>query len=508
VLEALAEAARTGAFVPSEQPEERRSLEALEEVALRGTEAPGAVLDLAREALEAAGVRSERIEAACFRLLRRLGRFASDDENLEILRYRLRTRFPEEVLDAARAASERSLETRGRSDLTHLDVLTIDGAGTREIDDGLSIESLPGGVRRVGVHIADPSAFVLPGDPIDTEALSRGVTHYFPERRIPMLPESISEEAASLLPERDRPALSFLVEIGAGGAVVGQSILRSVIRSRAGLDYDEVDARLADGTGPHASALAELLAAAGLRESARIAGGALALHFPEVEIRVEAGGRIVVERRDSHSSSHRLVAEAMLLAGAAAAAFCSARKLPAIYRRQAPPDRPIPSPPEGADLLASAWSARRSLRRGEIGLEPGSHFGLGLPAYAQVTSPLRRFQDLALHRQIAAALEEKPPPYDAAALQRIAASTERAELDGRRAERAVDRYWLLRHLEAKIGEIVPALVVEDEPRPIVILVDTMIEEPVRGLSAPIGSTVRLRIERVDPRADVLRLRPE
>jgi exoribonuclease-2 len=131
-----------------------------------------------------------------------------------------------------------------------------------------------------------------------------------------------------------------------------------------------------------------------------------------------------------------------------------------------------------------------------------------LGAYSQVTSPLRRFQDLVAHRQIVSALEGRSPVYDVPALQRIAATTERAEIEGRRAERAADRYWLLRFLEMRTGETIEALVVEVEPRPVVILLETMLEEPLRGRgSVALGSRIRLRIERVNPRAELLLLRP-
>ena len=150
---------------------------------------------------------------------------------------------------------------------------------------------------------------------------------------------------------------------------------------------------------------------------------------------------------------------------------------------------------------------RRQLRRAEVGIQPGAHAGLGLPAYAQATSPLRRYQDLTLNRQIAAVLAGGAPAHAAAELQRIAASTERAELEGRRAERASDTYWLLRYLEGKVGEEVEGTVVEVDPGPIVLLEETLFEERVPGLAGtPVGARVRLRVQRVNPRAGRLLLR--
>jgi exoribonuclease-2 len=120
---------------------------------------------------------------------------------------------------------------------------------------------------------------------------------------------------------------------------------------------------------------------------------------------------------------------------------------------------------------------------------------------------LRRFQDLATHRQIAAHLAGESLPYDADALQRIAATTEQAEIDARRAERAAEEYWLLRYLERSSGEIVEALVVETEPRPVVQLAETLREQPMPSLAGvEPGQRVDLRVERVNPRAGLLVLR--
>ena len=152
-------------------------------------------------------------------------------------------------------------------------------------------------------------------------------------------------------------------------------------------------------------------------------------------------------------------------------------------------------------------AARRSLRRADLSLEPGPHASLGLSAYTQVTSPLRRYQDLACHRQLLGALRGEPPPYDVEALQRIAATTDQAEFDARRAERRADDYWMLRYLERHEGQDVPATVIETDPRPVVQLDETLREQPMPSLKGvEAGQHVRLRIERVNPRAGLLVLR--
>lgn len=507
-LAALAAAARSdGPFVPTGSGAERRYLDALEQLAVRDEDAPEAARAAAVEVLEACGLRYDRPREGAFRLLRKLGRFDSDDENLEVLRYGLRTAFPEEVEAAAREAARRGFDRGGRVDLTGLDVLTVDGPHTREIDDGLSIEPRPGGGYRLGVHIADPAAFSAPGDVLDREALSRSLSHYFPDRRLPMFPPAISEEAASLLPGEERPALSVLAEVSPSGRVESFEIVRSIVRSRARLDYDGVDRTLRSGDGPYARQLRDLAELSERVERWRLAAGAVVLRVPEVEVRVDRG-EIRLERRDPASAAQRLVSEAMVLAGALVARCAIERGVPVIYRRQDPPDRPLPLPSPGEDEIVAARRLRRALRRGEVSLAPGPHHALGLPAYAQATSPLRRYQDLATHRQVGAVLAGKEPVYDAAALQRIAATTERAESDGRKAERASERYWMLRWYESRRGERVRAVVAEAAPRPVVVLEDTLLEEavPALGDTEP-GDRVQLEVVRVVPRADLLVLRP-
>jgi len=504
-LDALAAVGRGAPWGPADNEEERTLLRALEEVALGESGVPEAARALALAALTATGQRFERLDEGAVHLLVRLGRFAPD-ENLEVRRYGLRTVFPEEVLAAAAAAAARGFDREGRLDLTGEAVLTIDAAHTREVDDGLSFMPLPGGGARLGIHIADPSAFVRPGDPVDGEALLRSTTHYLPDRKLTMLPPSLGEEAASLVPGEERPSLSFHLEMGQDGAIVEGGPVRSIVRAAARLGYDEADAVLASGEGPWAPLLRGWAEAAKHLEAARAAAGAVRLLSPEVDVRVR-DGVILLERLPAESPSRRLVAEAMVQAGAAAARFCLERGVPAIYRRQAPPLAPIPEGSHPITDPVRIRQVRRLLRRAEVGIQPGLHAGLGLPAYAQATSPLRRYQDLALNRQIAAVLAGGTPAYEAPDLQRIAAGTERAELEGRRAERASESYWLLRYLEGRVGEEVEGTVVEVDPAPIVLLDETLLEERVPALAGlPLGARVRLRVERVNPRAGRLFLR--
>ncbi len=467
--------------------------------------------------LEALDLPTGRPALAAFDLLTRLGIFAPD-ENLEIRRYGLRTDFPEEVTAAAAKAASRAPDGP-RRDLTHLEAWTVDDEETVEIDDALSWEKGEGGGGVVGIHIADPAAFVQPGDPVDEEALRRASTHYFPDRRLPMLPPAISEEAASLVPREVRPALSFLATVDSTGAVTVFEIVPSLVRSRARMTYEEADGLLAaagvEGDGGaraedlrRASALAALARIAGALERGRVAAGAILLRHPEVAIRLAADRRVVIKRLEERGPSRLLVAELMILANSLAAGFCAERGIVALFRRQAPPDQEPETIPAGPYDPVAVRTLRRVLRRGEVGLTPDVHYALGVPAYLQVTSPLRRYQDLVMQRQVKAWLGGRPLPYEATEMARIAATTEEGERAARQAETAANGYWILEYLRERTGHEVEGIVITAEPRRTAVeITETLTVASIapRPDHVP-GRRVRCVIEESRPREGLLRLR--
>ena len=309
--------------------------------------------------------------------------------------------------------------------------------------------------------------------------------------------------------------------------VIGAEIVPSIIRTRARLTYDQADrfvemaeteaAALQAPEREAAETLRRLAAIVPLLEQQRVAAGAVVIRAAEVSVRVAPDGRIEIHRTEDRGLSRRLVAEAMILANAQAASFLVARGIPAIFRRQARPldDPALPSAPRAAGPAepggydpVAVRALRRRMRRGESGLTPGPHSGLGLAAYTQVTSPIRRYQDLVMHRQIRAALSGAPPPYDAEALARIAATTEEAEKGARDAERGTTEYWILKHYAARAGETLEGVIVWAEGRRTEVeLSDTLYTVPIaaRPTHQP-GARLKLVIEGSAPRARKLALR--
>jgi exoribonuclease-2 len=442
---------------------------------------------------------------APFKLLVRLKVF-SEDENLDI--YRLET--PLAFSPEARQAAERLKVAPPppdpyadiRADLTHLDCLTIDGERTRDLDDALSLEILPTGYR-LGVHIADVSSLVVEDTVLDREARERGTSIYLPETRLPMLPEDISEDTLSLVAREERQALSFLIMLDPEGGVQEWKIQPSLIRVRRRLSYGEADQLLGGGN----DVIAILARLSERLKARRLAQGGYELKLPEVWVSFDPQGKVQVTVEDQETPSHQLVAEAMVLANWVAATFLAERGIPALYRTQPEPREPIDR--EAPKSLLELWQDRRKLSRVVMELTPLPHWGLGLPQYTFATSPIRRYLDLVIHRQILSALVGAPPFYSPAELEQIAAVIDPAMRRAGLLKTLRLRYWLLKYLAGKVGQKLEALVVEVLPhRSRLLFPDLLLDIPFTApatLRLKPGDHVRVRLDKVSPREDQIKV---
>jgi exoribonuclease II len=294
-----------------------------------------------------------------------------------------------------------------RVDLSGLHTVTIDDDDTRDIDDGLSLERLADGRRRLWIHVADPGRLIAPESPLDLEARRRGSSLYLAGGILPMFPEVLSNGPFSLRQRMRSAAWSLWVELADDGAVAASGIQRSWVKPAYRLSYGDAD-ELIDLAPPEDPDLAELDQLLTRRRQWRVTRGALLMDLPEGRIRCRDGqpGLEISEP----SPSRALVAEAMILAGAVVAAFGVERGLALPFRSQLPADLPpateLNALPDGAVRFAAI---KRCLSRGLMGTTPAAHFSLGLSAYVQATSPIRRYGDLVVQRQIAAVLAGEPP---------------------------------------------------------------------------------------------------
>ena len=442
---------------------------------------------------------------AAFRLLVDRGLFG-EHENLALIRLGLGAPFSGDVLlDAEGLAGDlaRVLADASRRDLRHLHAVSIDYASTREIDDALSVETLGGGTTRVGIHLAEPGALIPVGGPVDGAARERQGTLYLPEGSLPMLPPGIGQGAATLASGEDRPALSVLIEFDDGGREVGVEMCRSVVRVDEAVPYPEMDRRLAEGRAGELATAWRL--AQGLREQ-RLAAGALETSNVGVNPEVDADGQLSLQRIDPATPAHRMVAEWAIRANRAAAALAVAAGLPVPFRSQAL------SEPWSADLDPAdpyqVFCATRCLDQVRTDTRPGPHAGLGVEAYLQFTSPLRRHLDLLAQRQISAHLAGETPPLDGEAVRAAIAAAEPVIARSRIVSAGSREYWMLRWLEDHGVAPLPAVVLEVRRRRVrVELLDLALrawwrpEDPVEA-----GARVDLEVAEVDARAGVLVLR--
>jgi len=435
-------------------------------------------------------------------LLVRLGVLARD-ENLALLRASVPIDFSPEVLEeAARCAARPPGEPR--VDLRGLEIITIDDISTTEIDDGVSLEATPRGFR-LGIHISDAAHFIDKGSILDDDALARATSYYLPERSIRMLPAALSEVAASLVCGEDRPAVSFLVDVTPHAEILGFEIQESVVRVARRMTYEDCERDLAGEA--RTAWLPRLGELAAVFEAERLAAGATPIRAHEVNITFDAAGEPQIGLIDPGRPARHLVAELMVLANRLVATWCRDRGIPAIYRKQAAPNGSAPPPPRDRIDPVAAFEFRRSLQRTEISLEPGPHAGLGVPAYLQATSPLRRYQDLAVHRQIKAAVRGEPLAHSREELLAVAASTEQAGRLARSIETETDHYFILRALERRLGDTIDAVIVRrDDRHSLVELLDYAFITPLaRRPDHERGKQVRVRVRGSRPRRGQLTL---
>ena len=494
----------------------RARLLMLEDFAILGDEHPQAraaaeLLDgLAASGMHLRG----RGVGRAFHLLVDLGVFGVH-ENLMLRRRGALTSFTDDEIDVAASLEPVAGWDRQRRDLRHLNAFTIDGASTRDIDDALSVEFGADGSFRVGIHITDPAAVIVHDSAADHVARRRGTSIYLPDGVIPMLPPVLSEGALSLVPGADRAAMSFLVDYDAEGEPCGYSIQLTQVRSRRKLTYDEVDAILVQGGDPLARELETLDAVAGARIETRLQGGAVIMEIPETKITTVWSDADALERVEvklvEDTPARVLVREAMVLAGELAGDFCGKHGVPVLYRAQTPPDDLAQEEALAGRRLEvyEAFAARRHMRRAELVLQPAAHFGLGVPSYVQVTSPIRRYSDLLSHRQIAAAVRGEPLPVGRQELVGLAAQIDALCADASVIERERQRYWSLVYLRQFKNEHMDAVVVDfaddRHQRAVVLVGDALIQGvvPVRRTQVATGARVKVKIESLNPRRNVL-----
>jgi len=441
-----------------------------------------------------------------FPLLVKLGVW-NEDENLYLHRFGIQEDFPEEVLETADQIAEElgddggGLRDHTREDLSSLPTFTIDGPLTKDYDDALSIRPAEHGVE-VGVHIADAAAFVLPDTPLDLEAFERVNSLYLPDTRIPMLPTKLSEDVCSLRQGEERLATSVLVRFDENDNLQDYRFALSRIRVQRQLTYSEANelVTLEEGLGRLYRLCTRL-------RRRRIKQGALLLPLPELRVWVNKN-EIKIATLDRETPAQLVVSELMILANGLAAEMLAANRVPAIYRSQGKPQEIVVG--EGTDDLYLNYLQRRYLSRAELSIQPKPHSGLGMAAYTNWTSPIRRYMDLVILRQLKSLVRGEPPSYTSEVLDPVISRITIGQSRTLQIKKEWTRYWVLKYFEREQIKFVDALVLNQGRRtynlliPEYLLEASMPLEEGRGLSP--GDHFRVEIVKASAREEILKLR--
>lgn len=428
-------------------------------------------------------------QADCFNFLLDLG-VIDEETNPCVLRHEQPLFFSPQVLSevpkiCALHESGHDPDKALRQDLRSLAVLAIDAPTATEIDDAVSVWDDSLGRQWIHVHVADPARLVAPRSLMDVYASRRGVSVFLPEKHFPMLPHSVSSTVFSIHPGKDTHVLTFAARLDSNGSIVEKQIFPSVVHNVAKISYksaDEVLEKTAKNAGVHLSpeherVLSSLREWARKRRAFREGRGAIILDVPEPYVSVR-GKKIVVSKGEVRSSLSRwLVEELMILAGQVAAEYAKEHQIPIPYRVQQPPNKSMASSTKQKSLSSSEYAGLVNLlvasefhQAAFMDVIPRKHSSVGLDAYTQVTSPIRRYPDMMVAHQLKAALRKDALPFSSFDILSFRDVYEVTVRQVEQLQSSSLRYWILRFFQsddfkAKVkenGGVIKALLL---PRP-------------------------------------------
>lgn len=369
-----------------------------------------------------------------------------------------------------------AIETE-RRDLQHLQAWAIDDVGNQDPDDAISLDG-----DRLWVHIADASSIITPDSELDIEARARGSNLYLPDQTVHMLPAGITEKLGLGL-QQQSPALSIGFIVSATGELEDIEVCFSQIKVTR-TTYDDANKEL-DSTFADLKALTERY------RQRRLDNNAAMLDLPEVNIYVKDGE--ITIRPYKSDGSRQLVAECMLAAGEAVSQFAHENHIPIPYAYQPEPEE-IQHPQKPSEHYAY----RRCFKASRHATDPAPHFGLGLPQYTRVTSPLRRYLDLVTHQQLRAFIHGQPMLEHDALVERIGISGE-SSMAMRKAERFSTQHWKMLYLKKNKEWQGEAIVVMLNERNTSVIMPTLALEPrIRTKGAvELDQSLTLQVTSVD-----------
>lgn len=422
-----------------------------------------------------------------------------NDPGVDILsivyKYKINTEFPVDVKEEVKTLpmEVRDIDMIGRRDLRNMEIFTIDGDDTKDIDDAISIEKMSNGHYKLGVHIADVSYYVKEGSPLDNEAMERGTSVYLVDRVIPMLPHELSNGICSLNPNVDRLAISCVMEFDHDGRQLDYEIFPSVIRSRIQMTYKKVNSILEDnnipeGYEPYEQSLRLMAELADILRKMKVKRGYIDFEVDEPKILVDENCKPTEIILRDRGTGEKLIEDFMIAANECVATHIYFMSLPFIYRvhevpkeeklrsylsfvgslgYQVPGDLKDTSPKtvqriikyleDKPEFKILSSLLLRSMQKAVYRPENLGHYGLASQCYTHFTSPIRRYPDTTVHRLLRTYLFNKE--LDMGTIRKWeqklvyisehSSDRERASVD---CEREVEDMKMAEYMEDHIGE--------------------------------------------------------
>ena len=418
------------------------------------------------------------------------------DNEIIIRKYGIPDEHSEDAVNEAKrlGAEVKDRDIRGRTDFRAQLTVTIDGEHARDFDDAITIDRLPGGNLRLGVHIADVAHYVPEGGALDVEAYERGTSVYFPERAVHMFPAELATGLCSLNPNVDRLVQSCVMEIDKRGTVVSYEMHDGVIHSDARMTYTDVSAILTDKAPEVISRYARLVPLfESMRElfeilhKRRLRRGSIDFDLKEPEIVLDDEGLVEEITAAERNIAHRIIEEFMLVANETVAQHLDDAKMPTLYRVHEQPD-PVKvaqfeefistlgyglsrsgeevTPRDFQKLVERmrgtpeekpiAFLMLRTMQKARYDASNLGHFGLAASSYTHFTSPIRRYPDLIVHRTLRelrhGQLTEDRRAELTDDLPEIARHTSERERRADDAERELVQWKKVRFMADKVGD--------------------------------------------------------
>ncbi|TWT32011.1 ribonuclease R [Blastopirellula retiformator] len=415
---------------------------------------------------------------------------------LSVMReYDLPQEFPEAALEVAREMADKFDESigEGRRDITAETIITIDPIDARDFDDAISLTRLDNGHWVLSVHIADVAHFVPEGSALDVEARNRATSIYLPDMVIPMLPEIISNNLASLQPDKVRYAKTAKIEFTPDGARVHTEVFKSAIKSKRRFTYEEVDDYLEDReawkeklTPQVHKLLADMHELAMMLRERRFQRGSIELIMPELKLDLDKDGQVTGAHVEKNTESHQIIEEFMLAANEAVAEKLHDKELFFLRRVHDSPEvnklealtefvrdvgiecdslhsrfeiiRVLEKVRDLPEQAAVNYATLRSMKKAIYSPEEIGHYALASECYCHFTSPIRRYPDLTIHRMYNELDEGKKPVQDYDAMMAEGEHCSEREQRAASAERDLVKIKLLNHLSQKIGMEMEAVI--------------------------------------------------